>query len=82
MMIYDKLTASIVALFLETLLFGAFTVTYTMGAWSLSRTLAARIRRSTREWVLLGTSTIMFALALAVRILLTCHSFKSRTFDS
>lgn len=73
---YDRLTAYIVALFLETLLFGAFTVTYTMGAWSLSKTLALRMRRSTREWVLLGTSTTMFGLALAVRTLLACHSGK------
>lgn len=65
------------ALFLETLLFGAFTVTYTMGAWSLSKTIASRIRRSTREWVLLGTSTTMFGLALAVRILLAYHFEKA-----
>lgn len=65
---HHELTAYIVALFLETLLFGAFTVTYTMGASSLLTTIASR-RRSIRAWVLLGASTTMFGLALAVRLL-------------
>ncbi|EIW62606.1 uncharacterized protein TRAVEDRAFT_42957 [Trametes versicolor FP-101664 SS1] len=66
-MFASKLTASIVALFLETLLFGTFAVTYTMGAWSLLKTLASR-GRSSRDWVLLATSTTMFGLALVLTI--------------
>ncbi|KAL1938112.1 hypothetical protein VTO73DRAFT_11941 [Trametes versicolor] len=61
---HHELTAYIIALFLETLLFGAFTVTYTMGASSLLTTIDSR-RRSIRAWVLLGASTTMFGLALA-----------------
>ncbi|EIW56942.1 uncharacterized protein TRAVEDRAFT_49753 [Trametes versicolor FP-101664 SS1] len=64
MVVHQELTTFIVALFLEAFLFGAFTITYTMGAWSLLTTLASR-RSSMRDWVLLSASTTMFALALA-----------------
>ncbi len=65
MVVHQDLTTFIVALFLEALLFGAFTITYTMGAWSLSTTLTSR-RHSMQDWILLSGSTAMFGLALAV----------------
>ncbi len=72
----QELTAYIVELFVETLLFGAFTVTYTIGTWSLLMTPASR-RRSTKDCVLLGASTATFGLALWVRSLYVCNVGKT-----
>ncbi|EIW56944.1 uncharacterized protein TRAVEDRAFT_21882 [Trametes versicolor FP-101664 SS1] len=74
---HSELTLFVVALFLETLFFGAFTVTYTMGSCSLSTTIASR-KHSTRDWVLLGVSTTMFGLAfthIALTLRLALHLF-------
>lgn len=59
--------AYVVSLVLEALLLGTFTVTYTMGAYSLLKSLTFRTHRM-RDWVLLSTSTAMFGLAFAVRL--------------
>ncbi|KAI0364025.1 hypothetical protein BV20DRAFT_1057540 [Pilatotrama ljubarskyi] len=56
-------TSFLVALFLESLLFGAFCITYAMGTWSLLRVGRAG-SPSRRDWVVLGASTTMFLLAL------------------
>lgn len=65
---HDSMNAYVVSLVLEALLLGTFTVTYTMGAYSLLKSLAFRTRQM-RDWVLLGTSTAMFGLAFVVRLL-------------
>ncbi|KAL1938122.1 hypothetical protein VTO73DRAFT_11951 [Trametes versicolor] len=61
---HDSMYAYVVSLVIEALLLGTFTVTYTMGAYWLLKSLAFRTRRK-RDWVLLGTSTAMFGLAFA-----------------
>ncbi|KAH9903271.1 hypothetical protein C8Q73DRAFT_45728 [Cubamyces lactineus] len=64
-----QLLASVIAsFFIETLLFGAFTVTYTQGTWSLLR-IGSRSKPSRREWIVSFASTVMFILALGHLIL-------------
>ncbi|KAL1938121.1 hypothetical protein VTO73DRAFT_11950 [Trametes versicolor] len=79
-----ELTGYFTSFFLETLLFGAFTVTYTTGACSLLTSLASR-SRSIRDWAFLGASTTMFVLAfvhLALSFKLTLVGFVSDDLDS
>lgn len=61
------LAAYIASLFLESLLFGAFTITYAMGVWSLIRPDCPG-RPSYRNWVVFVVSTAMYVLALVVRL--------------
>ncbi|KAI0351206.1 hypothetical protein OH77DRAFT_1524273 [Trametes cingulata] len=71
------LTSYVVALFIESLLFGAFCITYTMGAWALLR-VGQPGRSSRRDWVILGASTTMLLLALvhlALSVTVTLRGF-------
>ena len=64
-MIQPTLTSGIVAFFVESLLFGVFTVTYGICTWIL----LFRDRGgggSTRNLVLFSASTVIFVLALVV----------------
>ncbi|KAI0364026.1 hypothetical protein BV20DRAFT_1057541 [Pilatotrama ljubarskyi] len=82
----DLFTSYIVALFAESLIFGAFCITYTMGTWSLLR-IGRTGRPSRRDWVVLGADTAMFLLALthlalSVKITLSGFVADAGTMDS
>ncbi|KAI8992756.1 hypothetical protein BD414DRAFT_482116 [Trametes punicea] len=57
------LKSCIVSLFIESLFFGAFTIPYTMGMWSLLR-LGFPGTPSRRDWAFALASSTMFVLAL------------------
>ena len=59
------LASAIVSFLIESVLFGAFTVTYTQGTWSLLR-IGSRSKPSRREWAVSLASTVMLILALGV----------------
>ncbi|KAJ8480958.1 hypothetical protein ONZ51_g6305 [Trametes cubensis] len=62
------LASAIVSFLIESVLFGAFTVTYTQGTWSLLR-IGSRSKPSRREWAVSLASTVMLILALGHLIL-------------
>ncbi|KAI9061921.1 hypothetical protein FKP32DRAFT_1604624 [Trametes sanguinea] len=61
----------LVALFLEAILFGAFSVTYTAGLWSIMR-VDYPGKPTTKDRVIALASTVMWALAFAHVILTFC----------
>ncbi|KAI0652916.1 hypothetical protein C8Q70DRAFT_690046 [Cubamyces menziesii] len=60
----QEVASVLVSFFLESLLFGAFVVTYTQGTWRLLQVGYARSKPSRREWAISLASTLMFVLAL------------------
>ncbi|KAH9903272.1 hypothetical protein C8Q73DRAFT_45687 [Cubamyces lactineus] len=58
------MASSIVSFFIESLLCGAFTVTYATGTWALLR-IGHRGTPRKRDWIIFGASTTMFCLAFA-----------------
>ena len=58
-------TAQIVGLFLETLMFGVFVMTYSKGAWLLLRgDQPSELKR--RNWYLLAANSVMFIASVIV----------------
>ena len=68
----QEVASVLVSFFLESLLFGAFVVTYTQGTWRLLQVGNARSKPSRRECAILLASTVMFVLALVVSLILAC----------
>ena len=68
--------SQIVALFLAAILFGLFVATYSIGIWELLRgNQPSKMIR--RNMLLLGTNTVMFGLASAVRSVFLFHEIRS-----
>ncbi|KAJ3007713.1 hypothetical protein NUW54_g3438 [Trametes sanguinea] len=61
----------LVALFLEAIFFGAFSVTYTAGVWSIMWVNYPG-KPTTKDWVIALASTVMWALAFAHVVLTFC----------
>ncbi|KAH9903320.1 hypothetical protein C8Q73DRAFT_47274 [Cubamyces lactineus] len=60
----QEVVSVLVSFFFESLLFGAFVVTYTQGTWRLLRVGNDRRKPSRRAWAILLASTTMLVLAL------------------
>ncbi len=56
----------LIALFLESLLFGAFAVLYFISIWILMYREGHHGRKKLHKWVLAATATTMFVLAITV----------------
>ena len=66
----DVRSAQLIALFCESMVFGAFAVLYAIAIWILLYREKRR-SKSTLNKMLFGTSTFMFVLSVAVRTILS-----------
>ncbi|KAH9903270.1 hypothetical protein C8Q73DRAFT_721889 [Cubamyces lactineus] len=79
-------SSSIIALFVESLLFGAFTITFANGALALLH-ISHRGKPSTKDWGILLASTMMYILALAhlglsLKLILVDFDHEDQTDDT
>lgn len=64
---FQPVANSIVALLLEALLLGAFTITYSMGTWSMLR-IGRTGKPSRRDFAIVAMNSVMYTLSLGVRL--------------